>query len=329
MVSILNKRHNAIEQYIESTLLVHPHLAKHGDFPIIYHRFHDEKTIPILSGGGSGHEPAHIGYVGDGMLTATVYGELFTPPKAADILEALHLLDKGKGVFVIIKNFDEDLREFQQAIHQARKEGHDIRYIVSHDDISVDTKKQFQMRHRGLAGTILLHKIIGTASRHGYHLKELERLALSVATEIATIGFATQAPYLPKAALPLFDLEENQISYGIGIHGEEGYKIVPFISSEHLAVEIINKLQIKFHWKDKDDFILLVNNLGTTTDLEQGIFLHDIYQLLELEGLNVPFIKTGRFMTSLDMTGISVTLCYLKEKEWLTYLKEPTTAFAW
>ena len=101
------------------------------------------------------------------------------------------------------------------------------------------------------------------------------------------------------------------------------------MSSEHLAVEIINKLQIKFHWQEGEHFILLVNNLGTTTELEQGIFLNDIHQLLDLEGLHLPFIKNGKFMTSLDMTGISVTLCRLKNKLWLDYLQAPTNAYAW
>ncbi|MCL6221845.1 DhaKLM operon coactivator DhaQ [Streptococcus dysgalactiae subsp. equisimilis] len=329
MVTILNQTQTLISQYIASVLAAHPHLAQLQDLPIIYNRHLDDQLIPILSGGGSGHEPAHSGFVGDGMLSAAIYGDIFTPPTAIDILEALRFLDKGKGVFVIIKNFEADIREFSQAIHLARQEGRNIKYIISHDDISVEPKKQFQMRHRGLAGTILLHKILGAAAQSGASLDDLEHLAFDLATEIATIGFATKSASLPNAALPLFDLPDHQISYGIGIHGEEGYRTVPFMSSEHLAVEIVNKLQIKFHWQEDEHFILLVNNLGTATDLEQGIFLNDIHQLLDLEGLHLPFIKNGKFMTSLDMTGISVTLCRLKDRQWLDYLQAPTNAYAW
>src|SRR3712207_2707463 len=329
MVTILNQTQTIISQYIAGLLVAHPHLAQLKDLPIIYHRHLDEELIPILSGGGSGHEPAHAGFVGKGMLAAAIYGDLFTPPTAAHILEALRFLDKGKGVFVIIKNFEADLREFSKAIRLARQEGHQVKYIISHDDISVEPKKQFQMRHRGLAGTILLHKILGAAAQSGASLDDLESLAFDLATEIATIGFATKSATLPNACLPLFDLANKQISYGIGIHGEEGYRTVPFISSEHLAEEITNKLQIKFHWQEGEHFTLLVNNLGTATDLEQGIFLNDIHQLLELEGLHRPVIKNGKFMTSLDMTGISVTLCRLKNKAWLDYLQAPTNAYAW
>lgn len=329
MITIQNHKQQMIPQYMKGMLDIHPHLEKVPDFPIIYNRHHDPEKVPILSGGGSGHEPAHIGFVGDGMLTAAVYGDLFTPPTYDHILEAIRFLDKGKGVFVIIKNFDADIREFSKAITLARKEGIHVKYIVSHDDISVEPQKNFQMRHRGLAGTILLHKILGQAAQNGESLEQLEKMAFVLATEIATIGFATKSARFPNAALPLFDLPEDHISFGIGIHGEEGYRTVPFSSSEHLAVEIINKLQIKFHWQEREDFILLVNNLGTTTDLEQGIFLNDICQLLDLEGLNIHFIKNGKYMTSLDMTGISVTLARLKDPAWLDYLKAPTNAFAW
>lgn len=185
------------------------------------------------------------------------------------------------------------------------------------------------MRHRGLAGTILLHKILGQAALQGAGLKELEQIGFHLATEIATIGFATKSPTFPNAALPLFELPEDHISFGIGIHGEEGYRTVPFTSSEHLAVEIVNKLQIKFHWQEDEKFILLANNLGTTTELEQGIFLNDLGQLLELEGLDIAYLKNGKYMTSLDMAGISVTLARLKDPIWLDYLKAPTNAFAW
>ncbi|MGT2887655.1 DhaKLM operon coactivator DhaQ [Streptococcus didelphis] len=329
MVSILNHKEAMIDHYINGILSAHPHLAKCDGQPIIYNKQQDPKLIPLLSGGGSGHEPSHIGFVGDGMLSAAVYGDIFTPPKSQEILAALRFLNKGKGVFVIIKNFEADIQEFKKAIQLARKEGIPVKYVISHDDISVEPKQNFQPRHRGLAGTILLHKILGEAARNGANLEDLEKIAFDIATEIATIGFATKSARLPQTEKPFFHLADNYISYGIGIHGEEGYRTVPFTSSEHLAVEITNKLQITFHWQEKEAFILLVNNLGTTTDLEQAIFLNDIKQLLDLEGLDIPFIKNGKYMTSLDMSGISVTLCRLKNPQWLTYLKAPTQAFAW
>ncbi|HEM5984948.1 DhaKLM operon coactivator DhaQ [Streptococcus suis] len=328
MVFIRN-RQSMIEEYIAGFCRTNPGVTKVEGQPIVLQSEQDGDLVPIVSGGGSGHEPAHVGFVGQGMLTAAVYGEIFIPPTAEEVLASIRAVNRGKGVFLIVKNFEADLASFGQAIDLARQEGIAVKYIVSHDDISVDTKDNFRMRHRGLAGTILLHKILGAAALAGYSLDELEQLGLSLATEIATIGFATKSARLPDAALPLFDLEEGEISYGIGIHGEEGYRTVRFESSEQLANEIVNKLKLKFRWKEGEDYILLVNNLGSISELEQGIFLNDICQFLELEGLKLSFIKTGKWMTSLDMGGISVTLCRVKDPVWLDFLEAPTAAAAW
>ncbi|MFZ2571492.1 DhaKLM operon coactivator DhaQ [Streptococcus sp. VTCC 12886] len=329
MVFIRNRQTTIIEEYMDGFCRTNVEVKKVSGFPIVLQKMQDGQSVPIISGGGSGHEPAHVGFVGKGMLTAVVYGEIFMPPTTEEVLAAIRAVDKGKGVFLIVKNFEADLLSFGKAIEMARQEGIAVKYIVSHDDISVDTKNNFRMRHRGLAGTILLHKILGAAALSGYDLNALEQLGLSIATEIATIGFATKSTYLPNAALPLFDLEEGQISFGIGIHGEEGYRTVAFESSEQLANEIVNKLKLKFRWNEGEEYILLVNNLGSMSEIEQGIFLNDICQFLELEGLKISFIKTGKFMTSLDMGGISVTLCRVKDQKWLDFLQAPTTALAW
>lgn len=329
MVFIKNRQDNVIADYIEGFYRTNQYVKKLEHQPILVQKEQDSQLVPIISGGGSGHEPAHVGFVGKGMLTAAVYGEIFTPPTAEEVLVAIRAVHKGKGVFLIVKNFEADLKTFGQAITQARHEGIAVKYIVSHDDISVDTKDNFRMRHRGLAGTILLHKILGAAALSGYNLDQLEQLGLSLATEIATIGFATKSACLPDVSQPLFDLADGEISYGIGIHGEEGYRTVTYESSEQLANEIVNKLKLKFRWKEGEEYVLLVNNLGNLSELEQGIFLNDLYQFLELEGLKLPYIKTGKFMTSLDMEGISVTLCRVKDPVWLDFLQAPTEAAAW
>lgn len=329
MVFIKNRQDNVIADYIEGFYRTNQYVKKLEHQPILVQKEQDSQLVPIISGGGSGHEPAHVGFVGKGMLTAAVYGEIFTPPTAEEVLAAIRAVHKGKGVFLIVKNFEADLETFGQAIAEARKEGIAVKYIVSHDDISVDTKDNFRMRHRGLAGTILLHKVLGAAALSGYNLDQLEQLGLSLATEIATIGFATKSACLPDASQPLFDLADGEISYGIGIHGEEGYRTVTYESSEQLANEIVNKLKLKFRWKEGEEYVLLVNNLGNLSELEQGIFLNDLYQFLELEGLKLPYIKTGKFMTSLDMEGISVTLCRVKDPVWLDFLQAPTEAAAW
>ena len=328
MVHIINSIHSSIQQNINAITRMYPHLSQLKQLPVIYHNQHDSSVVPIISGGGSGHEPAHFGYVGDGMLAAAISGPIFVPPCAEHILETIRFLHRGKGVFVIIKNFDADIKEFSQAIYQARKEGIPVKYIISHDDISVE-KSNFQIRHRGVAGTILLHKILGQAAKEGTSLDELEKLALSLSTSIATLGVATKSTTLPSQQLPIFDLPQGQISYGIGIHGEPGYRMVTFESSELLAVELINKIKMKFKWQEGQEFILLINNLGGTSKLEELVFTDDILQLLDIEGLKLSFIKTGHLITSLDMAGLSVTLCRVSNTFWLKALETPTNAFAW
>ena len=327
MKKIINQPTAVVDEMLDGLAYIHGDLVHRVEgFDIIARNSEKSGKVAIISGGGSGHEPAHAGFVGDGMLSAAICGAVFTSPTPDQVLQAIKEADKG--VFVIIKNFDADIKEFSQAIYQARKEGIPVKYIISHDDISVE-KSNFQIRHRGVAGTILLHKILGQAAKEGASLDELEKLALSLSTSIATLGVATKSATLPSKQLPIFDLPQGQISYGIGIHGEPGYRMVPFESSELLAVELINKIKMKFKWQEGQEFILLINNLGGTSKLEELVFTDDILQLLDIEGLKLSFIKTGHLITSLDMAGLSVTLCRVSDNSWLKALETPTNAFAW
>lgn len=328
MVNIVNDMSLIGQQMLDGVVTSYPHLAQMDKTGIIYQKHQDDQIIPIISGGGSGHEPAHFGFVGRGMLTAAVSGPIFVPPKAKHILEAIQTVNRGKGVFLIIKNFEADLKEFHQAIQEANQAGIPTKYVISHDDISVDTYN-FHMRHRGVAGTILLHKILGQAALEGASLDQLEDLALELSVHIHTLAVATRPATIPGQDTPLFQLGPQEISFGIGIHGEPGYRTVNFVSSERLANELVNKLKMKFRWQDGDEYIVLINNLGTTPLMEQLIFTNDVMRLLELEGIKVNFLKTGKYMTSLDMAGLSLTMCPIKNQVWLDYLQAPTQAFAW
>lgn len=317
------------EEMLKGVELTHTHLSYLSETGILYDNTLDNKAVPIISGGGSGHEPAHIGYVGAGMLAAAVTGPLFVPPRAKNILKAIRQVNSGKGVFVIIKNFEADLKEFKKAIEEARTEGIDVRYIVSHDDISVNTYN-FHKRHRGVAGTILLHKVLGAFAKEVASIDEIEQLALSLSPEIYTLGVALAPVNFPHHRTS-FLLAEDEVSFGVGIHGEPGYRIEKFEGSERIAVELVNKLKAEINWQKKanKNYILLVNGLGSTTLMELYHFQYDVMRLLELEGLSIKFCKVGNLMTSCDMSGISLTLCSVKDPKWLDYLNAPTGAFAW
>ena len=272
------------EEMLKGVELTHTHLSYLSETGILYDNTLDNKAVPIISGGGSGHEPAHIGYVGAGMLAAAVTGPLFVPPIAKNILKAIRQVNSGKGVFVIIKNFEADLKEFKKAIEEARTEGIDVRYIVSHDDISVNAYN-FHKRHRGVAGTILLHKVLGAFAKEGASIDEIEQLALSLSPEIYTLGVALAPVNFPHHRTS-FLLAEDEVSFGVGIHGEPGYRIEKFEGSERIAVELVNKLKAEINWQKKanKNYILLVNGLGSTTLMELYHFQYDVMRLLELEG---------------------------------------------
>lgn len=324
----MKKEHDYIEQHLQEILHSAPHIKRFENSRFLYDSLHDEAVVPILAGGGSGHEPAHFGFIGKGMLAGAVAGDLFAPPTCDEILEAIRFLHKGKGVLVIIKNFDADLRAFHSAIKQAQKEHIPVKAVISHDDISVDTAF-FKRRHRGVAGTLFLHKMLGQAALSGATLDELEQLGLHLSAAIATLGVATKAPTSVLMGEDLFDLPAGFISFGVGIHGEAGYKTVPYVSSEKLAIELLNKLRMFFRWKAGDRYAILINNLGQTPPEDQALFEGHVRELLELEGLEIDFVTSGRFMTNLDMAGLSLSMLRLDQADWLPLLVAKSTAPAW
>lgn len=329
MIQIINDPTHVVEDTLCVLPTIYPYLRYIEHTGIVYRTNTKPHCVPIISGGGSGHEPAHFGYVGRGMLTCAVQGPIFIPPAPDHILQAIHTVyNEETGLLVIIKNFEADVTNFGEAIRKARSEGMNIEYVISHDDISIEASS-FTRRQRGVAGTIILHKILGAAAEAGMSLSELAYMGNQVSEYIATLGVARAAATLPGEEYPMFKLDERNISYGIGIHGEAGYRTIGFESCETLAVELVNKLNLKFHWHTNDPYIVVINNLGACTKEEELIFTHDILQVLELEGLHIVDIKTGSYMTSLNMAGLSVTLLKLHDPSWLAFWQAPCDAFAW
>lgn len=288
-----------------------------------------EPYVALISGGGSGHEPAHLEYVGDGMLNAAVHGEIFTPPYPEQIAEAIRLTDFGAGVLLIVKNFAADVELFTEAKNEMLKSGHKIEMVIVNDDVSIENKETYQKRKRGVAGTILVHKIIGAAAREGHSLKALKTLGDTLTNNIFTLGVALEPTIVPPNNTPSFELLENEVSFGIGIHGEKGYRKETFFSSEKLAIELVNKLKRLYKWKRGDSYAVLVNGLGTTPLMEQYIFTNDVRRLLQLEQLNIQFVKVGTHLTSYNMYGISLTLFKIDQTKWIDYLNAPTDATGW
>lgn len=308
---------------------MHDDLVERLDgFDVIVRKAEKTGKVALISGGGSGHEPSHAGFVGEGMLSAAICGAVFTSPTPDQILEAIKAADEGAGVFMVIKNYSGDIMNFEMAQELAEMEGIDVASVVVDDDIAVENSLYTQGR-RGVAGTILVHKILGHAARQGKSLADIKALADELVPNIKTIGLALSGATVPEVGKPGFVLEDDEFEYGVGIHGEPGYKKEKLQSSAVLAKELVDKLADSFDMSVGQHYGVLVNGLGATPLMEQYVFANDVAKLLAEKGVTVSFKKIGDYMTSIDMAGLSLTLIKLDKDEWTEALQSDVITPAW
>lgn len=329
MKKIINKPENVVTEMLDGLAYVHNDLVHRVEgFDIIVRNEKVSGQVGIISGGGSGHEPAHAGFVGDGMLSAAIAGAVFTSPTPDQILEAIKEADQGAGVFMVVKNYSGDIMNFEMAQELAEMEGIEVASVVVDDDIAVENSLYTQGR-RGVAGTIFVHKILGHAAREGKSLAEIKDLADKIVPNIHTIGLALSGATVPEVGKPGFVLAEDEIEYGIGIHGEPGYRKESMQPSRQLAEELTGKLLESFDAKSGDRYALLINGMGATPLMEQYVFANDVASLLRDAGLEVIYRKLGNYMTSIDMAGLSLTLMKIEDDAWLEALESPVKTIAW
>ena len=329
MKKIINKPENVVTEMLDGLAYVHTDLVHRVEgFDIIARNEQVAGQVGLISGGGSGHEPAHAGFVGDGMLSAAIAGAVFTSPTPDQILEAIKEADQGAGVFMVVKNYSGDIMNFEMAQELAEMEGIDVASIVVDDDIAVENSLYTQGR-RGVAGTIFVHKILGHAAREGKSLAEIKDLADKIVPNIHTIGLALSGATVPEVGKPGFVLAEDEIEYGIGIHGEPGYRKESMQPSRQLAEELTGKLLEAFEAKAGERYALLINGMGATPLMEQYVFANDVASILGDAGLDVAYKKLGNYMTSIDMAGLSLTLMKIEDNAWLEALESPVKTIAW
>ena len=329
MKKIINKPENVVTEMLDGLAYVHSDLVHRVEgFDIIARNEQSTGQVGLISGGGSGHEPAHAGFVGDGMLSAAIAGAVFTSPTPDQILEAIKEADQGAGVFMVVKNYSGDIMNFEMAQELAEMEGIEVASVVVDDDIAVENSLYTQGR-RGVAGTIFVHKILGHAAREGKSLAEIKDLADKIVPNIHTIGLALSGATVPEVGKPGFVLAEDEIEYGIGIHGEPGYRKESMQPSRQLAEELTGKLLEAFEAKAGERYALLINGMGATPLMEQYVFANDVASILGDAGLDVAFKKLGNYMTSIDMAGLSLTLMKIEDDAWLEALESPVKTIAW
>ncbi|CAJ1178944.1 PTS-dependent dihydroxyacetone kinase, dihydroxyacetone-binding subunit DhaK [Companilactobacillus paralimentarius] len=330
MKKIINNVEDIVPEMISGLVRTNTDLVKQidGTTAVVRNdpKFKENKQVGIVSGGGSGHEPLHAGYVGDGMLSAAVAGEVFTSPTPDQIYEAITAVDQGQGVLLIVKNYSGDVMNFDMAKEMAEADDIEIKTIVVDDDISVKNS-EFTQGKRGVAGTALVEKIVGAAARSGMNLVDLAALGQKVIDNTKTIGIALHAATVPAVGHPGFELGDDEIEYGIGIHNERGYAVEKIRPAKELANELIEKILKEFS-DQSGDFAILVNGMGGTPLMEQYIFVNDVLNELADKKVKVSFSKVGNLVTSLDMQGISLTIMKA-DADWIKYLKEPVTTIAW
>lgn len=321
MKKIINDKDKIISQMLKGLQKANEDKVKiNEELKIVYRKDLPIKgKVGLISGGGSGHEPAHAGYVGDGMLDCAICGEIFTSPTPDQVLEAIKLADSGEGVFMVIKNYTGDVMNFEMAKDMAEMEGINVDYIIVNDDVAVEDST-YTTGRRGIAGTIFVHKVLGAMARSGKSLEEMKAMAEKIVKNIKSMGMATKACINPISGKESFDLSEDDMEIGVGIHGEPGVKQEKIKSADEISKELLDHIIDDYENLD-GDFVLMVNGMGQTTEMELFIVNNFASDYLKEKNINIKKTFLGNFMTSMDMAGFSLTL-FKVDDEILKLLEE-------
>ncbi|HSV82718.1 MAG TPA: dihydroxyacetone kinase subunit DhaL [Ramlibacter sp.] len=287
----------------------------------------DRGEVALISGGGAGHEPAHAGYIGRGLLTAAVAGEVFTSPSTDAVLDAIEAVAGPAGVLLIVKNYTGDRLNFGLAAEIARSRGHAVEMVVVGDDAALAGGADHAGR-RGIAGTVLVHKVAGAAATAGGSLQQVKQAALDAIAAVRSMGVALSACTVPAVGRPGFELGADEVELGLGIHGEAGARRAPLAAADELVATLLATLVPDLALQRGDRVALLVNNLGGTPPQELAIVARAALLQLAAQGIVVERAWNGTFLTALEMAGVSLSLMRLDDQR-LAWLDAPAEAPAW
>ncbi|MEY8354257.1 dihydroxyacetone kinase subunit DhaK [Lachnospiraceae bacterium 54-53] len=311
MKKIMNKPMDVVSEALQGMELAHPELLYTPASEVISRREKADK-VAVISGGGAGHEPAHGGYVGKGMLDAAVSGNVFSSPSPDRIGEAIHRMNSGKGVLLIIKNYSGDIMNFGLASDLAEAEGVEVDSVVVKDDVAVPDST-YSTGRRGIAGTVFVHKIAGAKAEAGGSLKEVKAAARKAVSNIRSMGMAMSPCTLPAVGKPGFVLGDEEIEIGMGIHGEPGVERTQVKTAKEVAEILLEKILADYDYTGCEAAVM-VNGLGGTPLMELYILNMELQKLLKEKNIRAYKTFVGNYMTALDMTGCSLTLMKLDEE---------------
>lgn len=313
MKKMINKPENIVNEMVAGMIKSYPtKLAQVKDLPIITRYEKKNRKVALVSGGGSGHEPAHAGYVGEGMLDAAVCGEVFTSPSADKVYEAITDVDTGLGVLLIIKNYSGDVMNFEMAAEMAGMKGIDVKKVIVDDDIAVENST-YTVGRRGIAGTIFVHKIVGAAAERAYLLDDLEKLGNKVVKNLKTMGMSLTPCYVPTTGKLSFELPDDEVEIGLGIHGEPGTHREKFVDANTHIDYLLDKILAESDIHD-EEVAVMVNGLGSTTHMELFVIANRVADVLRDKKIKVFDTMVGNYMTSLDMEGFSISILKLDDE---------------
>ena len=311
MKKLINAVENVVSESLAGFCAAHSDIVRMGEHaPFVQRRHLKPGKVALLSGGGSGHEPLHSGFVGHGMLDAACPGQVFTSPTPDLILAAAEAADTGGGVLFIVKNYEGDVMNFEMAREMS---GKSIATVITDDDVAVETST-FSTGRRGVAGTLIVEKIVGAAAEEGRDLATLKALGDRVDAATRSIGIALTSCTVPAAGRPTFDIAEDEMEVGVGIHGEPGRRRVKLRPAAEIAAEMVNAITSDLGERARGEAILLINGFGATPLSELYLMYDAVRKLLEPVSIIPTRSLVGNFVTSLDMAGCSATVSILEEE---------------
>ena len=330
MKKLINRPADVVEEMLEGLAVLDP-----GSTRLLGHKVMlradaaeaRDRQVAVISGGGSGHEPAHAGYIGAGMLSAAVAGEVFTSPSSDSVFAAIGAVAGKPGVLLVVKNYTGDRLNFGLAAEMARAEGTPVEMVIVDDDVALKGMAQ-ATGARGLAGTVFVHKVAGAAAAEGKSLAEVAEAGRGAIESLATMGLSFSAGTSPAVGKPSFELGEDEMELGLGIHGEPGVKRTQIRSADELTETLLGEVLKYGKFGIGKRVAVMINNLGATTEMELAIVARHAVPFLESRGFTVERVYAGTFLSSLDMAGVSVSVLGVDDER-LRWLDAATTAPAW
>ncbi len=327
MKNFMNQVDSVLEESLDGFAAAHSDIVVLGeDYEFVRRKEIKQGKVALISGGGAGHEPLHAGFVGYGMLDAACPGQIFTSPTPNQMMNAANAVDGGAGVLFIVKNYAGDMMNFQMAAEILDQEN---ATVIVNDDVAVENSTHTTGR-RGVAGTLIVERILGAAAERGDSLLELKKLGDAVNKATASMAVALSSCTVPAAGKPTFQISSTDMEIGVGIHGEPGRRRVPLASADEIALELTKAVLDDLALKPGQEVILLVNGFGGTPLLELYLMVNAAHKVLAGAGVSVARHLTGSYVTSLEMAGCSITVC-VADSEMLALWDAPvhTAALRW